>query len=318
MPWNPKSAKGNRISFSEASALAKCEEAWNQQYRHGVQTETAGAMLKGTLIGTGANAFWRREDWRAAMGEQWANDPEFANLASDDPVVDDATWLMDRYARWYADMLDEVEIVHTELELSARVPGTRTTVMGHLDEVWRWRDRLYMVERKTYGRRDRLEILHVDPQLGTYPWLCRENGIDLYGVLFDGIYTQRWALEKPTQKALIEEQEEFVAADVISMPAWEAHGLSKRDWAKAQVDAHPGLERHLAESFDLTPIVRTDEQMERNLELWLKPAISRRTALRRGAVPVRNLNSMSCRFCSVREKCWDELAFGRSEFQVDA
>lgn len=307
MPWNSKSAKGNRISFSEANALSQCEERWSLQYRHHEDRQPGDGMLKGTLLHTGADAFWDGEDWETAVAEQWHADDEFA--VADSEILDDAQWLLDRYTRYYADMRDDVEVYAKELELTAKLPGTKVTLMGHIDHVWRVGGHLYVVERKSYGRRDRLDLLPVDPQISSYVWLARQNGLDVAGVLYDGIYTHRWTPTKPTQKYLIDGERGRNAEPWKDFQHEAGPYFTPQEWARMMVEQHPGIERELSASFDYIPLDRTDEQCELAIEGWLKPALSRRTALRRGATPVRNIG-MACKWCPAKPRCWEALAFG--------
>lgn len=265
MPWNPKSAKGNRISFSEATCLAKCEYLWDLQYRNHTDRQPSQKMMLGTLFGIGAATFWLGESWREAVQEA-THDEELEPILTDDTYFD-AVWLLERYERHYARMRPQVKVVGTELELEARVPYTAIKVMGHLDELWEIDGELWLVERKTYGSRDRLDLVTVEPQESLYAWLARQCGYDIRGVIFDGAYTYRW----------------------------------KRD------------DRADSESFDMIWMDRTPAQCDAALD-WLRATISRRTALRRGAKPMRNIGPL-CKGCAGKERCFEALAFPQ-ELQI--
>lgn len=314
MPWNPKSAKGNWISYSEARTLGHCEEQWRLQYREHEDREPSDKMLLGTLLHVGAAAFWQDVCVDAAVDRELYGGEDFVGREVPDWVGADADWLMDRYMLWYADMRSDVKAAHSELELTATLPGTKVKVMGHVDEMWEVDGKLWLVERKSYGSRDRLDLLPVDPQISAYCWLARENGLDVYGVVFDGIYTYHWKPEKPTQKQMIEDAdgEPWLTDERYQdMPA----GKAKQAWARDAVEAHPGVDRPLSESFDLVYLDRTPEQMDEGAN-WLKAAVSRRNALRRGATPMRNVGPL-CKGCRAKDRCFAGLAFPRGDIELD-
>lgn len=315
MPWNPKSSRGNWISFSEASTLAKCEFLWDLQYRQHIDREPGQKMMLGTLVHAGVAAFWAQR-WSPQIANvedavyEAAADVEMEGLEKE--TLEQAHWLMRRYERHYTPELADVKVLATELELTATLPGSRTKVMGHIDELWEVNGRIWLVERKTYGSRDRLDLIPVDPQITSYAWLARENDIDVYGIVFDGAYTYRWKPDKPTQKQVVDEA---VGTPWLTDDDFQFENASKAKqlWARREVDRHPGVERPDSESFDRIWLDRTTAQLEAATD-WLKATVSRRLALRRGAVPVRNIGPL-CKGCRGKTTCFDGLAFPQ-EIQI--
>lgn len=311
MTWNPDSAKGNNISFSEANTLSNCEWKWDYTYRLGNNGGDASvAMLKGTVTHEVVAHWWDTGEVDGGIAVETLSEIEETCPGSYDELLNWVDWIMPRYAQHYGTLRGELKVVEHELELTAKLPGTNVTVMGHVDGLYREAvtGRLFAVERKTYGRRDRLEYLSVDPQVSLYYWLLQENGYDIYSIMWDGIYTHQWKPEKPTQKELIE------AAQLEQGGVGRLSGLpfttNKQwtEWAREQVAQHPGVERPNADSFDLVWLDRTDAQIEQAL-LDLKSVVSRRTALRRkGARPIRNIGQ-GCSWCSARTSCHEALAF---------
>lgn len=305
MTWNPHTRKGDNTSFTELSTLAQCEQRWWYRFPAGGDSEPSMQMLKGTIIHEGAAAFWSCPDSDVVYKAMVA-----AGLHDLEPQDrSDTEWLMWRYCDFYAPMVDRVRVIEHEMELKAKLPGTNITVWGHLDGVYEIDGKLFVVERKTYGRRDRLDLLDIDPQITLYDWLAKANGISVYGILFDGIYTRRWALEKPTQKALIEANAEDPAGVRFTTKQLE------RSWAKSQVEAHPGVDRALSESFDQVWLYRTKTQVAQ-AQRWASDILSRRAALRRSKRPVRNIGPL-CKGCFEREQCGEELAFTPIEIVTD-
>lgn len=300
----------NYTSHTELSRLAHCEMSWKLRYEDGIKGEPSDAMRLGTHVHLGAAAITRGEPWQpvlaAAITEEGA-DPSLVRLEALEPdsPASTAAWLLGRYERVYGASSEfgvwAPTVVDTELELTATIPDTWGDVhLAYIDEVWEDRlGLLWVVERKTYGRGDRLAWVEVDPQLTLNLWIARANGIPAVGIVFDGIYTYRWSPEKPTQKALIEEAE----AAGQSWPTKKA----ATEWAREQVAKHPGIERPDADSFTRLWLDRTDAHIEAALD-EVRASVARRTVLRAGAPPVRNLGP-HCLRCDQRTSCWESLAF---------
>jgi hypothetical protein len=199
----------NLVSHTELSTLAQCEMKWHLRYREGLKSDESAALILGRLIDATAAAFWRGDDWRTVLREAIAEegaDPTRIDLDALDgsegmEVAAKANWLMQRYDRHYADLRRQVKVVGQQLDLRAKLPGSTQTYQAIIDDVWELYGDLWVVERKTYGRRDRLELVEVDPQLTNNLWVARENGIDAVGVVFDGIYTYRWVGPRPDSES---------------------------------------------------------------------------------------------------------------------
>jgi hypothetical protein len=305
----------NWTSHTELSLLARCEMAWKLRYVDGIRGEASDAMRLGTLVHIAAGAINRGGDWRRALAEKIAEDGADANLVDVDSLDEiegaevpaKAAWLAKRYEEHYAEERSTIEVVHTELDLTADLPDTGQVHQAIIDEVWRdAAGDLWVVERKTYGRGDRITYVEVDPQLTNNLWVARANGIDAVGIVWDGIYTYRWKPEKPTQKALIE------------AGGWPDELTTKaaiQAWAKAEVAKHPGIERPPSESFTRFWLDRTDEHLAA-AQQDIGASVRRRAELRAGEQPVRNIGS-DCDWCSQRTVCWEMLAFPQS-FELDA
>lgn len=316
MPWNPDSAIGNNISYSEANTLANCEWKWDYVYRLGNRGGGSTAMAKGTVTHDMIAAWWETGeiDMEIMLGSfAQMDEAERPSPNERAAIADWIRWIMPRYAAHYGSLRDDMEVVAHELELTAMLPGTAVTVMGHVDGLYRHKatGKLYAVERKTYGRRDRLEHLSVDPQVSLYYWLLKANGYDIAGVMWDGIYTYKWKPEKPTQKYLIEEAQK----DVAKHGRTQSTKAEWANWARDVLEDHPGIERPVADSFDLFWLDRTEAQVTQAL-LDLKGIVDRRTTLREeGTRPIRNIGN-ACGWCSARSACHEALAFPQS-IQLD-
>lgn len=256
-------------SHTELSTLAQCERRWHYRYRARLTEPASPELQLGTMMDRAAAAFWRGDSWSDALNEE-AHELGLIETAPDHEYLDEvpeleplarAVWLMRRYEKHYADTRSTVTVLGEQVELSAVVPGTSQRHRAVLDAIWQLGDDLWVVERKTYGRQDRINLVHVDPQLTGNLWLARANGVAARGVIWDGIYTYRW----------------------------------KRD-------ARPPRE-----SFQMLFLDRHDDHVAA-AQRELRAAISRRAAIKRGAVPMRNIGPL-CNRCGYREKCFEGLAF---------
>lgn len=290
--------------------------AWHLHYVEGIRGEQSDAMLLGSICHSLANAFWRPSDgspgdWRselAAMVCEEDADPNLIDVATieAEPYAT-AHWLMERYERHYAPMLGTVRVLSEEYDARAAIPGTRNKHQAIIDNVWEIAGKLWMVERKTFGRQGKSSQVDVDPQLTNNLWVARDAlGLDIQGIIWDGIYTYRWKAEKPTQAALI--------AEALAGPNGGVFGDSTKkfqtEWAREKLLTHPGLDRPDSESFEMIYLDRTDKHIAA-AQAELRAALSRRNALRRGAVPVRNLGPF-CGNCEAQTECFERLAFPQS------
>ena len=302
----------NLTSHTELSKLAQCEMSWKLRYVDGVKGEPSDPMWLGTLVHRGAAAISLGGDWRQALAEaitEEGADPSLVVLEALDADTPAATarWLLERYERHYADDLADVTVVAQELDLRATIPGTKQVHQAIIDEVWDVAGDIWVVERKTFGRNDRLDYVEVDPQLTNNLWVARANGIDAVGIVFDGIYTYRWKPEKPTLGAI---EEKLVAC------GYQGTKKDLREQARGvQADESNWVERPDSDSFTRLWLDRQPEHVEA-AQTEIRGAISRRNALRRGAHPTRNIGN-NCRYCDQRSACWEMLAFPQ-EIVLDA
>lgn len=181
----------SRIRFSEANAIAACEKKWSLEYREGVVYDPSPAMGLGTIMHRLCEQWWETSAWRTFYDTMHATEP----YLTDDDRWETAHWLMNRYVEHYTPMWSQVKVRKHELELSAQFGDV--TVVGHLDGIYEWEDKLWLIERKTMSNFEpRMSQLWVDPQLSLYYWLAQENGLDVYGIWYDAIKTYRWKTGK--------------------------------------------------------------------------------------------------------------------------
>lgn len=309
-PTAPTSKRGKRpanmTSHSELSTLSQCEMRWHLRYREHVKGDQSDALRLGSLFHLGAAAHWRGDSWRDVLAAEIVEEGADASLIDlnaieEDEVVSTVVWLLKRYVRHYEHL--DVKVVAQELDLRAKIPGTAQVHQAIIDEVWEVNGRLWVVERKTYGRQDRTTLADVDPQLTNNLWVARANGYDAHGIVFDGAYTYRWKPEKPTQAQLMEELRSGYHGGNWST----ASSTVLRAEAKRVQETHPGIERPDSESFDMLWLDRNDEHIAA-AHGEIRGAIQRRNSLRRGAAPLRNIGPF-CKSCDGRTQCWSRLAF---------
>lgn len=187
----------NQTSHTEMSKLSHCEMAWHLSYNEGIKGEDKTYFQLGRLIDRGCTEINYRRSWQQWLAQLlMGEDAEWAQTPDGSHVVDTATWLLERYEAFYTPTMDHT-VLHDQLDITAPIPGTDYEHRAIIDEVWQdTSGNLWMVERKTYGRRDRLDLVHVDPQLTLNYWAMRANGYDVMGIVFDGIYTYRWKTGK--------------------------------------------------------------------------------------------------------------------------
>lgn len=299
-------------SYSELSTLAKCEQQWHYKYRLRLDDPGNDKMALGTLFHA-VVAHWRLTGAVPQLDSGWTS------WLFSVEVIEKAQWLAERYARTYDSQ--RPRIVASEMRLEAAIPGSNVRLVGRLDELWEFEQQVWAVERKTYGDRGFIDLLDVNPQLTLYDWLLRENGYDIYGVVFDGAYTYQWKPDKPTQQQLIDERlAEQGAAGADNFI--NATKKDQREWAREAVARHPGVDRADHESFDQVWTDRNALQREMGLK-WARAIINRRSRLvaptnpvaELGAAvvqddndPIRNIGP-ACKGCPYKTQCFEEMAF---------
>lgn len=317
----------NLSSHTELSTLSHCERRWWYKYVQKIKDARSPAMILGITLGQCCNEFWLGNDWRrmlrtiilCAEAEASGFVPELADVdlidlerVTAEPFAD-AYWLMQRYDRQYASMYPKVKVLGQEIDCRAKIPGTTQVHQAIIDELWQIGKRKYMVERKSFGRNDKSDLVDYDPQLTNNFWVAQEHlGIKLDGIIWDGIYTHHWTPTKPTQGQLIEE--------VLQKPGcgeWEKRYPTKaaqRDWAREQVELHPGLDRLDSESFQMLWLDRTPKHIEA-AQKEIAGQLRRRAQLRKGVQPMRNIGPF-CKNCPAKVQCFEDLAFPQA-FDVE-
>lgn len=306
------------INFSEFWALAGCEQRWVYGYlqqEHEVG-ERRGLNL-GTLLHLGGD-LWNQGQYaeNVWLPEEWTDDintggkpgePQTRYLKDFDPqVVEDARWLLNRYVAHYGPVPPSSwRMIDSERWLSAAI-GPNLLLVGRTDGVLRIEgdpeipDGLWLMERKSYGAKGRLNYVHVDPQLVIYKRLVEaEYGEPITGVLYDGFYTYHWKPEKPTLAAIIEAAG---GADGAQWPTKKA----ATEWARHEQAKHPGIERPASESFERR-FPDISEEMVAVGERYIAAAVRRRAQL--VADPSQAMPNVghSCNSCGFKARCWAEL-----------
>jgi len=312
----------NLTSYTELSTLANCEMKWWLRYKEHIKGEQSEAMFLGSLMGKLCDAFTRGDPWRSVAQALWSEYAEAHDLNVDVDVEKldiapwpKALWLMARYERHYASDLGSFRVVAQEQHYKARIPSTKQTHEAYIDEVWEDHlGRLWVVERKTYGRNTKSENVWVDPQLTLNLWVAKAaTGIEFAGIVWDGIYTYQWKPDKPTQGALIAERiEDGIGAVDDDFAGWTKK--AQQEWARGAVERHPGVDRADSESFERLWMDRTPEHIDAALK-EVRGAVRRREALRRGATPLRNIGPL-CGFCDGKSTCFSRLAFPQDDIVI--
>jgi len=288
-PWS-----ATRTSYSELDTLATCEQRWQYRYPLGTPSAPTDPMKFGTVMHSACAHWWVNHEWPTLEQVYLFEDLE----PMSEELESKALWLFDRYARYYAPWIGHVEIIAHELELE--VPFHGLTLTCHIDAIWKVGDLTWAVERKTMRDWRRMSLVHVSPQETMYLWMLRESGYEVHGAYFDAIKTYRWALEKPTQAALIEEAGNEGRMFTTKKAATE--------WARGAVERHPGIEKKdPSESFNGVWLQRTPQQLL-DIELWMASIIDRRAQLLEAATPIRNIGN-ECQSCSHQEQCFDSIGF---------
>ena len=299
------------INYSEFSALATCETKWGYAYllqRDEERGENAAGLHKGTLLHLGLDRW--TQGLGATLPHTWTDDINTGGkpgevrtlcLTDFDPqLVEDVRWLLARYELVYgSERPSSWNVISTEEWLTAKFKiGSRTVrIVGRHDGLIEVLGDLWLIERKSYGQRGRLDTVSVELQPTIYDILIEEKyGKRPVGIMYDGIYTHRFVPKKPTQKQLIEER----GAGAF------ASATAAREWARASVEAHPGIEREPGDSFQREWVDRTPQALEMGRTV-LSATIKRRDRIRTLDDTVPHIGR-HCSWCGFKNECWFRLS----------
>lgn len=325
MPYERRDFDPEYTSYSELDTLATCEQRWWLRFPKGGDFKPTPAMQKGTMFHEMIGPWWETGELPDPVETYEANE-----LDMNEQFYDDTLWLVDRYVRVNADFRKKVKVVGTELELVQEFPYFPVKVVSHVDQLWELDGKLIAVERKTMRGWRRLDLIEYTTQESLYIWQLRAAGYDIDALVFDAANTYRWVPDKPTQQDMIDSVTESAMGPPwgprVGEPDPEKPGktltlaAAKREWARAAVAAHPGIDRPDEDSFQRHWLDRTDEQIEQALR-WAQTTMQRRSDLLQLAehgsayTPIRNIGP-SCNGCSVQEDCFAGLSFAM-EIELD-
>lgn len=301
------------INYSEFATLSQCETKWGYGYML-AQEETGEkrGLHKGTLLHLG----WGR--WLAGDGftlpEVWTDDintggkpgeERTLSLSDFDPsIVAEVLWLARRFEEHYGSVPPSSwNVISTEgwLTGSFKIGARKVRIVGRTDALVEVEGLLYLAEVKSFGRKDRMTTIGIEPQPTIYYDLVEQTyGRAPDGIMYEGIYTHQYATKKPTQAEISAE----VYPDGFPLPEFPTKA-SQRDWARAAVEAHPGVERPVADSFIRDWIDRTPQAIEVGHQ-YLGNAIKRRDRIKSIEDTIPNVGN-ACSWCGFKDQCWERL-----------
>lgn len=317
------SASETVTNYSELNTIAMCERRWAFGYElHKEEEGKKVGLHRGTLLHIGKGR-WSTglgatlpEEWEDDMGPGGRPGEQQRYLLSDfDPdVVESARWLLDRYAAHYGDAPPpDWKLLATEPWLSGMIGGEK--VVGRADNLWEIDGNVWLDETKSYGSKGRTAFLAVDPQPSIYFTLVKQTfGLDIHGILWDGIYTHRYAKTRPTQAELIADRER------IGLPIAFDTKKAAQDWARSELaTGRYDKEQPPELSFEREWLDRTPMALEAQ-GYAVNAAVRRMEHLREVSqaglsIIERTMPNIgqTCNGCGHKNRCWAQL-LGEPEF----
>jgi hypothetical protein len=304
------------INWSEFSTLANCETQWGYAYLLG--NDEPGdklALHKGTLIHLGLDRW--TQGLGATLPEVWTDDINTGGKPGeirtlhlsdfDSQLVQDVQWLLARYELVYGSQPPSSwNVISTEEWLTGtiRVGSRKLRIVGRHDGLIEVAGGLWLIERKSYGQRGRLDTVQAELQSVIYHFLIQAKyKRQLTGILYDGVYTHRFVPKAPTQTALIEAA--LLHGSVPGFP-YGATKTAQTNWARLRKD-DPSLaiERDPADSFERVWIDHTPQQIEMALTI-LAASMKRRNAIKTLDDTIPHVGR-ACSWCGFKDKCWARL-----------
>lgn len=269
-----RSAIGPRaLSYSEANTLAKCEMLHELTYGRPERERSAPSWRM--ELGTEIHAMW---------GAFW--------LTGVVPPTENETaaWVMARYAKVYGAQRNHglIRMLSNELPFSSPLAFGFIDGLLEVTGLGPEKEGLWGAELKSTGSID--DILHLEHslQLPTYHLALLDAGYDVRGVLLD-------VVETDGKDALESQDSAYKRHRAAGKSVAEAKELKKTD--------RLSVELPLDESFTRTWVTFTDEQLA-EAKASLEAVDDVRSQLRNGRQPLRAINPMNCRGCSVIAECY--------------
>lgn len=181
------------ISASGLSCFQSCQKKFEFKYTERLEPLRKSIELeRGSVIHECVQRWWRRESMTPAL-EEWHSHKK-ATLMREEykewlKEYDNVVTLVNRYASCYKEPPKDSVVVAQEFELLVPVAeGVR--LLGYVDQVVSWGGQLWVVEHKSAGNlTERMKDLEIDPQVTTYLYGLRKQGMSVAACLFDGIST---------------------------------------------------------------------------------------------------------------------------------
>lgn len=133
-----------------------------------------------------------KEDYRTTVGAP----PSDVELDQFYEAVDLGREMITNYqARWGSPIPEKLTLISSEQTFLIDVPGTDAVMQGTLDGLLTDnKGMFYVLERKTYGARPRLDSLETNDQFLAYVWalskLIGDDG-EVGGIFYDGLWKRR-------------------------------------------------------------------------------------------------------------------------------
>jgi hypothetical protein len=251
------------ISVTEREEYKRCRRRWdyNSSNRQSLQKiSPSSAFTLGTLIHQ-AHADWVEkpdaepgdlflhhsikmiEDTQHHYAKQVGAAMQESEL---EPLYDLITLgkaMMENYkAKWLVPLPRGYDLVSPEQEFVVPIPGTEHGLKCKLDAIIRDRNNLlYVLERKTYGNRPKLNVIQESDQFLAYTWALAQLSIgSVGGLAYDGMWKRevppkgstlddlfvRHILQYPHQQ--LEEFEYFLALEAEEMASCPPLYINRR------------------------------------------------------------------------------------------
>jgi len=167
------------ISNSWLKSARTCERMFHYKYREGLRTQKIShALERGTWVHAFLDEYVQTGDWGNAEADLRKTYPEGVEGTDDYllTLADLCDGILNHYTEEYGE--EDMEIVDSEVMLSARIPGYDWSLTGKIDLFFRQGGILRGRDYKT-GRIPSPDQRLMDPQLYIYDFLAADNGLDV-------------------------------------------------------------------------------------------------------------------------------------------
>lgn len=233
---------------------------------------------------------------QAVSDEDWASMDQMSKTQATESM-DLLKALLGRYLDHYEGPDRDWEILQVETPLRKKIPGTSHWLVGTIDLLVKWRNRIWVVDHKFYKDLSKPEDLELDDQMTAYAWLVREClGVNPAGAIHNQIRKKLPSVPELLKSGTAISRAATDTDYAIYLREIERHGFDPADYAEVLTKLGAQDDRF----FRRIPIFRNKHELD-TFALNLKGEV--KDMVKKGQIMYPNPNRDCGWDCEFRTLC---------------